>query len=73
MAEQKSADWLPRKRAADFLADLGCPISPRTLERWAANGNSGRGPAFTRVRTNIIRYLKADLRAWAQRESVRVE
>lgn len=73
MPEPKRADWLSRKKAADFLADRGCPISPRTLEKWAANGNRGKGPPFTRVRSNIIRYLKDDLIAWAQRESVRVE
>jgi hypothetical protein len=73
MAEPKAADWLNRKRAAQFLADLGCPVSTRTLELWASNGNAGKGPPFVRVRTKIIRYLKADLQAWASREIVRVE
>ena len=73
MSEQKAADWLSRKRAADFLADMGCPVSPRTLEKWAANGNSGKGPSFTRVRSHIVRYLKADLLAWAAREAQRIQ
>lgn len=73
VSETRAADWLPRKRAADFLASMGCPISPRTLEKWAANGNRGKGPPFTRVRTNIVRYLKADLLAWAAREAQRIQ
>jgi hypothetical protein len=73
MTEPKASDWLNRKRAASYLADHGCPISVRTLELWASNNNAGRGPPFVRVRSKIIRYLKADLQAWASREIVRVE
>lgn len=69
----KREDWLTRKRASGFLADIGCPVSPRTLEKWAANNNRGGGPPFTRTKTKIIRYLKDDLRSWAAREVVRVE
>ena len=70
MADAK--DWLSRKRAAEFLATYGCPVSPRTLENWAARNNSGKGPPFTRVRTNIVRYHKNDLMAWADKEVIRI-
>lgn len=66
-------DWLKRKKAAEYLESLGCPISPRTLEKWASNNNSGKGPAFTRIRWNIVRYHRKDLESWAAREAVRVE
>jgi hypothetical protein len=56
-----------------FLAELGVPVSPRTLERWAANRNAGGGPPYIRLKTKIIRYLKDDLRAWVSREVQRVE
>ena len=72
MAEQKNSDWLTRKRAADFLAEQGCPVAPRTLEKWATDNNSGGGPSFTRIRTNIVRYNRKDLLHWAQKNMVRV-
>lgn len=72
MAEHTASDWLNRKRASAFLASLGCPISVRTLEQWAANNNRGKGPPFNRVRTKIIRYLKDDLRDWAAKETRRI-
>lgn len=56
-----------------FLAELGVPVSPRTLEKWAANKNAGGGPPYIRLKTKIIRYLKDDLRAWVAREVQRVE
>lgn len=73
MAEPTQSDWLTRKHAARFLATQGVPISPRTLEKWAQNNNVGGGPPFIRLKTKIIRYLKADLQAWVQREVMRVE
>lgn len=72
MSDRKKEAWLCRKRAADFLADLGCPVSPRTLEKWAANNNRGGGPPFIRVKSKIVRYLKDDLTSWASREVQRV-
>lgn len=65
-------DWLSRKQAATFLEKIGCPIAVQTLANMAANGNKGRGPSFTRVRSGIIRYHKRDLHEWAIREVVRV-
>ena len=65
--------WLTRKQAAAFLADIGCPISPKTLAIKAANNNAGRGPAFTRAGWKTIRYEPADLRAWAAKQITRVE
>lgn len=65
--------WLTRKQAAAFLADIGCPISPKTLAIKAANDNAGRGPAFTRSGWRSVRYEPADLRAWAEKQITRVE
>lgn len=65
-------DWLPRKKAATLLAALGCPVSWRTLERWAEDNNSGNGPAFTKTRRNI-RYHRSDLVEWANKEAKRVK
>lgn len=73
MAEPRPTDWLSRKAAAQFLATMGVPVSPRTLEKWAANRNAGGGPPYIRLKTKIIRYLKTDLQAWVQREVTRVE
>ncbi len=73
MLEPRPGDWVSRKGAAKFLAGLGIPISPRTLEKWAANGNAGGGPPYLRLKTKIIRYLKSDLEAWVEREVRRVE
>ena len=69
----KSADWLSRKQAASFLATLGCPITPRTLEKLAGNNNAGKGPAFTRFRWKSVRYARTDLEAWAKKEATRIE
>ena len=60
---------LTRKEAAAYLERIGCPrVSVRTLEKWAANGNAGRGPSFTRLR-KMVGYRKSDLDAWAYREA----
>lgn len=66
-------DYLTRKAAAAYLAKLGCPVAPKTLENLAANDNAGRGPSFTRAMTRIVRYRRADLDAWAARNMKRVE
>lgn len=73
MIEAKATEWLTRKEAARFLATLGVPVSPHTLERWAAHNNKAGGPPFRKSRTKIIRYLKDDLRSWAEREVQLVE
>jgi len=73
MAETRESDWLSRKGAARFLATLGVPISPRTLEKWASNGNAGGGPPYLRLKQKIVRYCKDDLRAWVAKEVTRVE
>ncbi len=65
--------WLTRKQAAAFLADIGCPISPKTLAIKAVNNNAGKGPAFTRSGWRSVRYEPADLRAWAATQIVRIE
>jgi hypothetical protein len=62
-----------RKEAARYLAQIGCPVSVRALEKRAANNNEGRGPSFTRVGWNQVRYKRADLDAWAAQQTVRVE
>jgi len=68
---ESATTWLSRKEAARFLAQIGCPISPKTLENLALNNNAGKGPPFTRVR-KYVRYDAADLRAWAEKSAVRV-
>jgi hypothetical protein len=65
--------WLTRKKAVAYLERLGCPISIRTLEKWASNDNAGKGPPFSRSRKRIVRYKLSDLSAWASKEIVRVE
>lgn len=66
-------NWLTRKQLARYLAEHGVPISIRTLERWAANSNQGKGPPFTAMRWNFVRYLKADADAWIATEVRRVQ
>lgn len=73
MSEPRPTDWVSRKQAARFLASLGVPVSPRTLEKWAAKNNAGGGPPFIRLKTKIVRYLKSDLQSWVQREVTRIE
>lgn len=72
MARDSDREFLNRKEAANFLTKLGCPISARTLEKMASNGNAGKGPPFTRFRWKTVSYAKADLIAWAGKELVRV-
>lgn len=67
------SDWLSRKEAAIFLNKIGCPVSPQTLATMAANNNAGAGPPYTRYRWKNVRYLKADLIAWANKEMVRIK
>lgn len=62
-----------RKEAAAFLADMGVPISPKTLAEKASNNNSGKGPPFRRIGWRTVRYQPADLRAWAEKQITRVE
>ena len=64
--------WLTRKEASKLLGELGCPISPGGLARLAVRDNTGGGPPFTRSRKRTVRYLAADLRAWAAHQIRRV-
>lgn len=66
-------DFFSRKEASTFLESLGCPISPRALERMAANGNAGDGPPYLRVKWRHVRYKRVDLINWAVRNTIRVE
>lgn len=66
-------DYLTRKAAAAYLAKIGCPVAPKTLENLAVNGNAGGGPSFIRVMRGIVRYRRADLDTWATRNMKRVE
>ena len=65
--------WLTRKEAANFLTDIGCPVTAERLARLASNDNAGKGPAFSRIRWRIVRYQPIDLRKWAAENIVRVE
>lgn len=64
--------FLSRKEAAVYLESIGCPISVRSLEKWASNNNAGKGPPFTRIRWKIVRYSRADLDQWAYAEVERI-
>lgn len=64
--------WLTRKQASQFLASMGCPISPQTLANMAANNNALQGPSFRRTKQRIVRYHRDDLKAWVARQSVLV-
>lgn len=65
----KPGDWLTRKQAAEYLLGIGCPISKRTLDNYAADDNAGGGPNFRRVRERIIRYRRSELDAWAYKNT----
>ena len=63
--------WLSRKEAASYLTSIGCPIAPATLANLASDGNKRGGPAFTRTRDRMVRYLQADLDAWVAENTKR--
>jgi len=65
-------EWLDRKSAARYLAELGFPLAPGTLANMAQNRNAGNGPPFTYFR-NKIRYKKSEIEGWlrTQMRSVR--
>lgn len=65
--------WYTRKGAAEYLTEKGSPVTPRTLEKMAANNNKGKGPAYNRTRWKTVRYHIDDLDAWRARETTRVE
>jgi hypothetical protein len=65
--------WLTRKEAAAFLSNIGCPITWGALANMASNNNAGKGPPFTRTGWRSVRYEPADLRAWADKNTTRVE
>lgn len=71
--EREEVEWLTRKEASRFLSRIGCPVSVATLAGMAANNNAGKGPAFTRTGWRTVRYQPADLRAWANGRTTRVE
>lgn len=65
-------DWLSRKEAAIYLTRKGRTISAGTLANLAMNNNAGAGPSFTRDGWKCVRYARADLDNWFERQSVRV-
>lgn len=69
---EAAKEWLPRKKAAELLAALGCPVSWRTLERWAEDDNHGKGPPFTKTR-RIIRYRRTEIIEWVNKEARRIK
>lgn len=54
------------KEAATFLAELGTPFTPKTLETWKS---LGKGPRFIRV-TRRVFYAGEDLLAFSAGEPV---
>jgi hypothetical protein len=65
--------WLSRQAAADYLVQIGVPISFRSLEKMAMHNNSGQGPPFFRFGWKTVRYRQSDLDVWAKKRTVRVE
>ncbi len=64
--------WLTRKEAVTYLRQLGWACSQRTLEKWAANANAGKGPSFTRFGWKTVKYRKEDLDTWSEARKARV-
>lgn len=62
-------EFLSRKEASAFLHSLGCPISPRTLEKMACHDNEGNGPPYRRFRWKQVSYAREDLVEWAKQET----
>jgi hypothetical protein len=56
--------YLTRKEASTYLGRLGCPLSPRTLQRL---GGQGTGPRFVRHLQRVIRYPVSALDRWAEK------
>jgi predicted DNA-binding transcriptional regulator AlpA len=65
--------WLSREEAAEYLTQLGCPTTFRTLEKMAVRNNEGHGPPFIRPGWKTVRYLQSDLEAWAKERMVKVK
>lgn len=70
---EAARDWLPRKKAAALLAALGCPVSHRTLQKWAEDDNAGNGPPYTRLGRKITRYNRNDLVEWVNKRAKRIK
>lgn len=68
--EQK--EFLSRKECAQYLATLGLPLKPKTLENLAANNNAGGGPPFTRVRWARTFYKRTDVEMWVKSQTRRI-
>lgn len=66
-------DFYSRKEAAQYLSSIGHRITAQTLAHKASNNNQGKGPAFDRIDWGMVRYARADLDAWAQARTTRVE
>lgn len=64
--------YLSRKQAAAYLRNHNCPISHRSLERMAANGNAGKGPPFWKSGQTVL-YDPAELEEWRKKRIRRVE
>lgn len=71
-ARRLEQEWLTRKQVRRYMAERGCPVSIRTLARWASNGNRGKGPPFKKTRERIVRYFRPHVDAWLEREVVEV-
>lgn len=72
MSDGSASEWLTRKEASAFLCSIGCPVAPKSLCNMASNNNAMGGPPFTRVRFNMVRYERKDLRLWAERQTEKV-
>ena len=57
---------LNTQEASDYLANLGIPITPGTLEVWRCHG---KGPRFRRI-SRMVRYAPKDLDRWCEGQIV---
>jgi hypothetical protein len=54
-----------RGRATEYLREIGCPITERTLERYGSKASGYKGPKVTK-RGRAVYYRRSDLDAWAE-------
>lgn len=64
------SQYLTRKEASRYMAQIGLPISPSTLANLAWKNE---GPTHYKLRGFIVRYTKRDLDIWVQANLKRVE
>ncbi len=67
-----AGEFMSRKEAAIYLTKIGCKISALTLQKYACNRNAGKGPPYTKRRSQTVQYERSDLDTWAKKEAVKI-